>query len=197
MTENNFLNIARKNQKKAFEIIEKLSIYPAWTSIGATVHLIGSLKTELLMKHLDIDFHIYTPKLKISDSFKAIEKIAENEGIEKLEYTNLSLTPEACLEWHLFYKDDNKDVWQIDMIHILKGSRYDGFFENIASRINQYATSQQKETILQLKYETPDNEKIAGIEYCRAVMQDGVQSYAELIEWRERNSIDGILEWQP
>lgn len=69
-----FLKIARENQKKAFEIIQKLKIYPAWEKAGATVNLIGSLQTGLLMKHLDIDFHIYTPVLKLSDSFGAIEK---------------------------------------------------------------------------------------------------------------------------
>ena len=82
-------------------------------------------------------------------------------------------------------------------MHIVKGSRYDGFFENIAARINQSATPEQKETILRLKYETPDNEKIMGIEYCRAVMRDGVRTYSELVKWRRENPVDGILEWLP
>ena len=193
----NFLKIAQKNQKKAFEIIKKLKIYAAWEKSGATVNLIGSLQTGLLMKHLDIDFHIYTPELKLSDSFCAIEKIAENDGVEKIEYANLLSAPDACLEWHVFYKDEDQNIWQIDMIHIVKGSRYDGFFENIAGRINQNATPEQKETILRLKYETPDDEKIAGIEYCRAVMQGSVRTYSEFIKWRRENPVGGILEWQP
>ena len=192
-----FLKIAQKNQKKAFEIIQKLNVYAAWETVGATVNLIGSLKTGLLMKHLDIDFHIYTPELKLSDSFRAIEKIAENGGVEKIEYVNLLSAPDACLEWHVFYKDEDQNIWQIDMIHIVKGSRYDGFFENIAARITQNTAPEQKETILRLKYETPDSEKIAGIEYCRAVMQGGVRTYPELIKWRRENPVSGILEWLP
>lgn len=193
----NFLKIAQKNQKKAFELIQKLNVYAAWETVGATVNLIGSLQTGLLMKHLDIDFHIYTPELKLSDSFCAVEKIAENDGVEKIEYANLLSAQDACLEWHVFYKDEDQNTWQIDMIHIVKGSQYDGFFENIAARINQNATPEQKETILQLKYETPDHEKIAGIEYCRAVMQGGVRTYPELIKWRRKNPVSGILEWLP
>jgi len=192
-----FLKIAQKNQKKAFEIIQKLNVYAAWETVGATVNLIGSLQTGLLMKHLDIDFHIYTPELKLSDSFCAVEKIAENDGVEKIEYANLLSAQDACLEWHVFYKDEDQNTWQIDMIHIVKGSQYDGFFENIAARINQNATPEQKETILQLKYETPDHEKIAGIEYCRAVMQGGVRTYPELIKWRRKNPVSGILKWLP
>ena len=193
----NFLKIAQKNQKKAFELIQKLNVYAAWETVGATVNLIGSLQTGLLMKHLDIDFHIYTPELKLSDSFCAVEKIAENDGVEKIEYANLLSAQDACLEWHVFYKDEDQNTWQIDMIHIVKGSQYDGFFENIAARINQNATPEQKETIPQLKYETPDHEKIAGIEYCRAVMQGGVRTYPELIKWRRKNPVSGILEWLP
>lgn len=85
-----FLKIARENQKKAFEIIQKLKIYPAWEKAGATVNLIGSLQTGLLMKHLDIDFHIYTPVLKLSDSFGAIEKSPKITALKK------SNTPICC-----------------------------------------------------------------------------------------------------
>ncbi len=45
--------------------------------------------------------------------------------------------------------------WQIDMIHILKGSRYDGYFERVAERIATVLTPETRNTILQLKYETP------------------------------------------
>ncbi len=197
MTENDFLNIARKNQKNAFEVIEKLGIYHAWDSVAATVHLIGSLKTGLLMKHLDIDFHIYTEKLNPEISFKAVGKIASCKGVEKIDFINLSEEQDACLEWHLLYKDENHNRWQIDMIHIRKGSKYDGFFEKIAEQINTCMTPEQKETVLRLKFETPDHEKITGIEYYRAVMQDNVQTYHELKEWREKNPMNGIWEWQP
>ena len=197
MTKNLFLQIAQTNQKKAFEIIRKLKIYDYWKELNAEIHLIGSLKTKLLMKHLDIDFHIYTKDLDIESSFKIIGKIAATKGVEKLEFINLSAKQDACFEWHLFYKDDNQNTWQIDMIHILKGSKYDGFFEKIADQINACMTQMQKETILRLKYETPDNEKIAGIEYCRAVLEGHIQTFSDFQEWRRKNPMTGILEWLP
>ena len=49
---------------------------------------------------------------------------------------------------------------QIDMIHIRKGSRYDGYFEKVAERISSVLTDEIKRTILQLKNETPESEKI-------------------------------------
>ena len=52
------LDIARRNQQKAWEIIEKVNVIPIWERIGAQVNLVGSLRMGLLMKHRDIDFHI-------------------------------------------------------------------------------------------------------------------------------------------
>lgn len=64
------------------------------------------------------------------------------------------------------------ELWQLDMIHIEKGSRYDGYFEEVARRISAALTDETREAILRLKWETPDTEKIAGIEYYMAVLRD-------------------------
>jgi len=59
----------------------------------------------------------------------------------------------------------------------LKGSYYDGYFEQVAERISAVLTPEIRETILKLKYETPDTEEIMGIEYYQAVIQDGIHDY--------------------
>lgn len=63
------LDMAGRNQQKAWEIIESTGVIPIWESIGAKVNLVGSLSTGLLMKHRDIDLHIYTSPLSLADSF--------------------------------------------------------------------------------------------------------------------------------
>ena len=50
------LELAKRNQQKAWEIIEDTRIVRIWEGIGAKVNLVGSLRTGLLMKHRDIDF---------------------------------------------------------------------------------------------------------------------------------------------
>ena len=45
--------------------------------------------------------------------------------------------------------------------------------------------------------DTPDDVKIAGIEYYVAVLRDGVRTYAEFEAWRAANPVEGILEWMP
>ena len=195
--ENDFLSLAQKNQQQAFQIIEQSRIVKCWQNIGATVNLIGSLKTGLLMKHLDIDFHIYTPKLDIQKSFEAIAQLATNPNIVNISYTNLLQEEDACLEWHAFWKDSNNNLWQIDMIHMRQGSRWDGYFENIAQKIIEVISQKQKETILKLKYLTPDDVKIAGVEYYMAVIRDNIQTYEQFLQWRKQNSAERIIKWIP
>ena len=193
----NILELAKRNQQKAWEIIEDTRIVRIWEGIGAKVNLVGSLRTGLLMKHRDIDFHIYTSPLDLSASFRAMAELAENTSVKKIEYTNLLHTAEACIEWHAWYQDMVGELWQIDMIHIREGSRYDGYFERVAERISAVMTDEMKLAILTLKNETPDMEKIMGVEYYQAVIRDGVRSYPEFEEWRRFHPVTGVVEWIP
>lgn len=191
------LELAKRNQQKAWEIIEDTRIVRIWEGIGAKVNLVGSLRTGLLMKHRDIDFHIYTSPLDLSASFRAMAELAENTSVKKIEYTNLLHTAEACIEWHAWYQDMEGELWQMDMIHIQEDSRYDGYFERVAERISAVLTDEMRLAILKLKYETPDTEKIMGVEYYQAVIQDGVRSYPEFEEWRRLHPAVGVVEWVP
>ena len=193
----NIFELAKRNQQKAWEIIEDTRIVRIWEGIGAKVNLVGSLRTGLLMKHRDIDFHIYTSPLDLSASFRVMAELAENTSVKKIEYTNLLHTAEACIEWHAWYKDMEGELWQMDMIHIQEGSRYDGYFERVAERISAVLTDEMRLAILKLKYETPDTEKIMGVEYYQAVIQDGVRSYPEFEEWRRLHPAVGVVEWVP
>ena len=193
----NIFELAKRNQQKAWEIIEDTRIVRIWEGIGAKVNLVGSLRTGLLMKHRDIDFHIYTSPLDLSASFRAMAELAENTSIKKIEYTNLLHTAEACIEWHAWYQDMEGELWQMDMIHIQECPRYDGYFERAAERISAVLTDEMRLAILKLKYETPDTEKIMGVEYYQAVIQDGVRSYPEFEEWRRLHPAVGVVEWVP
>lgn len=189
--------IAAKNQQKAWEIIRETNVVGVWQDIGATINLVGSLKTGLLVKHRDIDFHIYTGELNVADDFTAMMKLAQHPRIKRMEYGNLLDTDEKCIEWHAWYEDECKNLWQLDMIHIEKGSAYDGYFEKVAERISALLTEETRQAILRLKYETPETEKIMGIVYYQAVIQDGVRTYAEFREWLKQHPTDGVIEWMP
>lgn len=188
---------AEENQRRAWQIIRDSKVIECWQEIGAEVHLVGSLKMGVLAKHRDIDFHIYTPKPEIGRSFDAVRKLAENPRIRRVTYQNLLQEEDCCLEWHAWYEDEERKLWQIDMMHIAAGSRYDGYFEKQAERIMALMTPVQRQVILELKFATPDNEKIMGIAYYMAVLRDGVRDYAAFEEWLKRNPLPGIVDWMP
>lgn len=189
--------IAAKNQQMARKVIKDTDIINIWKSADAKINLVGSLKTGLLVKHRDIDFHIYSEKIEVADDFSIISRLAENKRIKRVEYGNLLDTDERCIEWHAWYEDEDRELWQIDMIHIVKGSRYDGYFEKVAERISAVLTDETRQAIMRLKYETPETEKIMGIEYYQAVIRDGIRTYSAFLHWRQQQPVHGVIEWMP
>ncbi len=191
------LKLAEQNIADANEIIKQSGVIQAWESVGATVNLVGSLRNGMFMKSRDIDMHIYTDNLDIAQSFKAVSLMATNPRIKKVTYTNLLDDTDSCLEWHAFWEDEDKNMWQIDMMHIIKGSTYDGHFEKFADRLKQVATEEQRNTILKLKHETPDGVHFGGIYYYVAVIRDGVSDYEQFLEWLEKNKESDFMNWMP
>ena len=43
------IELAEQNQQNAWKLLDETGIIPAWERIGATVHLVGSLKSGLLI----------------------------------------------------------------------------------------------------------------------------------------------------
>lgn len=80
------IELAEQNQQNAWKLLDETGIIPAWERIGATVHLVGSLKSGLLMKSRDIDLHIYTGKLDITESFSVMQELAERLKLKEIQY---------------------------------------------------------------------------------------------------------------
>lgn len=193
-----FLQLAAENRQRALDLIERLQLFEAWRVAGATPHLVGSLRSGLLMKHLDIDLHVYSPApLHIDESFAAVARIARHPQVRRVEYANLLNAADNCLEWHVHCCDETGALWQIDMIHLPEGSPWEGYFERVADRIAAALTPETREAILRLKYETPDEEHLPGIAYYMAVLRDGVRTCGEFASWRATHPLTGIVEWMP
>lgn len=188
---------AERIQRKAWEVVKDTKIVELWSSIGATINLVGSLKTGLLINNPDIDFHIYTDPFRLADSFSVISRLAENRRIKTISYTNLLEAEDRCIEWHAFYDDQEGHSWQIDMIHILKDSLYAGYFENVAERISLVLTQETREAILRIKDAMPDGIKIPGIQIYRAVIEYGIRDVDSFLQWKKQNQDEGIITWVP
>lgn len=189
--------LAEHHQRTAWEVLEETGIILAWESIGATVNLVGSLKTGLLMKRRNIDIHIYSQTLDISESFSVIQNMAHKSIFKEILYKNLINTKEERIEWHVKYEDKEHNIWDLDMIHIKKGSKYDGASERVTDSIIKQLTPDIRQTILQVKYDLPSDVSIPGIEIYQAVFDGEVKSYAQLEEWRKNNPLRSSMDWLP
>jgi len=188
---------AEADQSRARAVIEKTGIVAAWEAVGATVNLVGSLRTGLLLHHLDIDFHIYSQPLRLEDSFAAMARIAAAPGVLRAQFVNLLDAEDRCLEWHAWCEDDAGGQWQIDMIHMAADSPWAGYFEQVAERIGAVLTPETRRAILEIKAAVPQDEKVMGIEIYQAVLRDGVRGWEQFTRWREANPARGIVAWMP
>lgn len=189
--------IAERNQKRARHIIDETDIIGIWASFGIRAELVGSLRTGLLLDHLDIDMHVYSEHFSIADSFGAIARLAQNPRIRRIEYVNLLEAEDRCLEWHAWYEAKDGETWKMDMIHILADSRYAGYFERVADAILEVLTPETKRAILNIKNDIPTSEHVIGIEIYQAVLRDGVRDYAGFQEWKREHPGGGIIDWMP
>ncbi len=197
MTDSELLIKSEDMQRRAWDIIRRLRLMEIWADAGAEAHVVGSLAMGLMMTHRDIDLHVYSSPLTVEGSFAAMARLAEDAAVKKIECRNLLDTDEACIEWHAWYDDGQGGEWQIDIIHILKGSRYDGYFERMAERIKAALTDDTRLAILRLKAGTPENEHVMGVEYYQAVLRDGVRTMPDFMRWRTEHPVTGVLEWMP
>ena len=188
---------AAEQIRRAQTILAALRLPERWQRIGVEVQPVGSMRMELLAKHRDLDFHLYSDVVDVAADFAVMGELATLPGIRRVQFGNALDTEEACVEWHAGYEDERGELWQLDLIHIRRGSRYDSYFERVADRIAAVLTDEQRETILRLKFETPDAEQIAGIAYYRAVIEGGVRTLDELSAWRQTHPATGIVEWMP
>lgn len=152
---------------------------------------------KLLVKHLDIDLHVYSSGITEESSFAIVARMAKDPRIKEIKCINGLHTEERCIAWHLLFEDTDKRLWQIDIIHIESGTLYDGYFEKMVDRINECLSDEQRDTIMRLKYETPDGEEIHGVEYYQAVMESNVTTLNELRAWVAENRKPGGSYWMP
>lgn len=193
----NYIEQSEIASRRAYEVLKDSGVVPIWECAKAEVRLVGSLKMGLLAKHRDIDLHVYSKGITEEQSFAIAAQIAKNPKVIEIKCLNGLHTDEQCIAWHIQYEMQKNEIWQFDIIHIEKGSSYDGYFEKMAERIMSKLNSELKNTILSMKYETSDNEEIHGVEYYEAVIADGIRSLPELREWLKKRRAKPFYYWMP
>ena len=196
MNQEEIFNLSLANQERAKRVLMSSDIANVWEQNGCRVNLIGSLRMGLLASHKDIDLHVYSKNITEESSFAIAAQIAKLPGVIEIKCINGLHTDEHCIAWHIFYKYEG-EIWQIDVIHIEEGTEYDGFFERMADRITEVMTIDQKERILNLKFETPSDKDYHGVEYYEAVIGYGISNMKDFEEWVTEHRKKPRYYWIP
>lgn len=190
-------DLAQANQQKAWDVLRESGIAEIWESAGCRVNLVGSLRMGLLASHRDIDLHVYSTDISASSSFAVAAEMSRNPKVTEIKCINGLHTDEHCMAWHVFYRSDEGEIWQFDIIHIEAGTEYDGYFEKMADRIVEVMTPEQRDTILRLKFETPYGRDYHGVEYYEAVIANGIDSMAGFESWVVEHRKKSPYYWIP
>ncbi len=195
---NDLLELSENNLQKAHKIIDELKIFQNWNDLDSACHLVGSVKTGLILHHRDIDFHVYSNDFSIDKSFAAIAAISNNAKIREAAYKNLLDAEDMCLEWHLQYEESPEEIWTIDIIHIKNESPYAGMVERVTDSINRVLTNDLRDKILKLKDECHQhNARVMGIEIYEAVIEHHIHTLEGLTEWKNKRAKSDISLWEP
>lgn len=183
-------------REAACALLRNNHVIECWESIGARIRLVGSVRTGLICRHRDVDLHIYTDQLDAAQTLAALSPLLAQPNVLQCTFINGAQTDEECLEWHLKILDNQQQTWDIDMIQIRSGSRYDGKMEDTAEAIIDHMTPEEQHLILELKEHQLEG-YVCGIQYVKAVLDDGVRTIAEFEEWRRHNPPETLLGWMP
>ncbi|MBD5225415.1 MAG: phosphoglycerate mutase family protein [Bacteroidales bacterium] len=183
-------------RESGLRVLKSSGIEEIWREAGCRVNLVGSLRMGLLAAHRDIDLHVYSRCVTEELSFAIAAKIARIPEVTEIRCINGLHTGEHCMAWHMFYRYED-ELWQFDIIHIEEGTEYDGYFEKMADRIVEVMTPDQRDTILRLKFETPDGRDYHGVEYYEAVIADGITDLDGFEKWIETHRRKHPYYWMP
>lgn len=183
MNQKEIKELASAARKKAFEVLSGSGIREIWEKAGCCVNLVGSLRMDLLGPHRDIDLHVYSSHITEESTFAIAAKMSALPGVMEITSINGLHTDEHCMAWHVKYRADDAEIWKFDIIHIESGTEFDGYFERMGDRIMEVMTPEQRDTILRLKFETPESETIHGVEYYEAVIAGGITTLSSLRTW--------------
>lgn len=197
MNQKEINHLATVRQEEARNVLAVSGIAQVWEDAGCRVSLIGSLCMGLLMSHRDIDLHVYSDNITEASTFAIAARMSALPGVIEIASVNGLHTEEHCMAWHVKYRAQDGEEWKFDIIHIEAGTEYDGYFERMAERIMTVMTPTQRDTILRLKYETPSDEYIKGVEYYEAVIADGITLLEDLRKWLEVHRQKRVYYWIP
>ena len=179
----------------AHQIIDDLDLLERWKPYGEPV-LVGSVAVNLVVRP-DIDLEIHADTPTVAAGFEVAAALAELPNVRGIRYKDERRTPEQGLYWKVEYVRDGTEFWTIDMW--LFGRDHPGpTAAPLIGALRSALTDDTRDTILAIKEEaTAQGARAYGHWLYRAVLNNGVRSYAEFLTWLGNRDVWDRMTWHP
>lgn len=195
---NALLRRAEDRRRRAWQIIEELDLINRWSRYGQPV-IVGSVRLGLVVTP-DIDLEVYSDNPRIAQGFQVMAEVAESSHVVGITFENSMEMRHAWLYWEIRYQDEDGEGWTIETYFCGPGDPYAHWPEQLSDAMQKALTDEHRIAILSIKealHTQGTMKDTKSFDIYRAVMDGGVRSFDEFMEWIQINTAPGIVKWVP
>lgn len=186
---------AADRMRAAEQVLDELDLLARWKPFSEPV-VVGSAALDLVVRP-DIDIEFMVDELSIRDGFDVITACAELPKVRSVRFNDARDKPEQGLYWKLSYELTPTETWTLDL-WMFRRDHPGPLASSMVEPIRAALTPETRDTILAIKEAAVERgERAWGHWLYRAVINDGVRTYAEFLDWFGDRDLWAREAWTP
>ncbi|WP_405069676.1 hypothetical protein OG558_08255 [Kribbella sp. NBC_01510] len=181
--------------RAAYGIVRDLELLERWGKYGEVV-IVGSVGIGVV-EPLDIDMEIHSDEPRVADGFAVMAALAELPKARRITYLDARDRHEQGQNWKLEYELTSDETWTIDT-WVFEHASTVASGAALTAALREALTPETRDRILAIKEEAEGlGERARGYWLYQAVLDAGVNNYAEYREWLGDWNIYERTSWMP
>ena len=181
--------------RAAYGIVRELELLERWGKYGE-VAIVGSVGIGVVVPP-DIDMEIHSDQPRVADGFAVMAALAELPKARRITYLDARDRHEQGQYWKLEYELTADETWTIDMWVFERASTV-ASGAALTAALREALTPATRDRILAIKEEAEGlGERARGYWLYQAVLDAGVNNYAEFRAWLGDRNIYERTSWIP
>jgi hypothetical protein len=181
--------------RAAYGIVRELELLERWGKYGEVV-IVGSVGIGVVVPP-DIDMEIHSDEPRVADGFAVMAALAELPKARRITYLDARDRHEHGQYWKLEYELTADETWTIDMWVFERASTV-ASGAALTAALREALTPEARDRILAIKEEAEGlGERARGYWLYQAVLDAGVNNYAEFRAWLGDRNIYERTSWMP
>ncbi|MET9021776.1 hypothetical protein ABZV93_17485 [Actinopolymorpha sp. NPDC004070] len=180
---------------QARQVLDELKLLDRWRTVGDPV-VVGSVALGVVVRP-DVDLEIYADSPSIRDGFGVAAALAELPKVRAMRYKDERDRAAEGLYWKLEYELAPQETWHVDMWLFRSGLAHRSSTD-LTEALTAALTDGRRDAVLAIKEEAVGRGTRAhGYWVYRAVIDEGVSSYDEYLDWLGDRDVWEHTNWRP